>query len=173
MSLPRFGLPEEMDEAETARLSAKELDALDDDDTTAPAPVQFLLKLPECFAERLAAFQPLAFTAFAAPAAPWAFETTRIDVLRMRQGRVPPRSLVALVASVVLGITLIAGVGGAAAASSDDGPVGISTPAPKKLQKSVRTYDVRAGVAPKIATVATVSVESLARPRARRRWRRR
>ncbi len=68
---------------------------------------------------------------------------------------------------LVLGVALSLGSSSAAASSSDDGPVGISHHAPKKLDAHVRTADRQRGFAPE---VSAVSIETLQRSRHRRHY---
>ncbi len=148
------------------RLLEEQIDELDEDDATGPA--QFVLKLPASYARRLATLPPVSMSAPHTPSVPWTVDTT--DTTR-RIVRPPPRDhafLAALAAALVLGVLAIGGVGHALASSSDDGPIGIAKHAPKALVRSVHSSDRRTGVASKVAAV-TVSIDSLARPRARRR----
>lgn len=139
----------------------------------ATAPAQFVLKLPKSFARRLAPVSqsqpprpppprpPTAFTPFT-PSAPWTVESPDpIDAPKPARVKSERAGHIALLASVLAGVLVIASV--AAGATFGSGPVGIAHPAPKSLVKHVRSSDVHAGFAPRVQA-ATVSIESLARP---------
>lgn len=130
----------------------------------ATAPAQFVLKLPQSFARRLAQPQPppVAFTPFT-PSAPWTVESAEsIEEPKPQRAKSERAGHIALLASVLAGILVIASV--AAGATFGSGPVGIAHPAPKSLVKHVRSPDRRTGFAPRVEA-ATVSIESLAHPR--------
>ncbi|HEY1960612.1 MAG TPA: hypothetical protein VGH28_33605 [Polyangiaceae bacterium] len=140
MTLPRFRLPEEDEDV----------------DMDATAPAQFVLSLPKSFARRLAQPTPMSFAPFTPPP-PWTVEAEPPRASTRHAGLV-----IALLATVLAGVLVIATVGTATAAAH--GPVGIAHRAPKSLDEQARSSSRTVGVAPRVHPT-TVSIDSLARPR--------
>ncbi len=175
MALPRYHLSEEessfSDLAITRRLSSPELDARpartdDDGDTTVPA--SFVLELSDTIVRQVSALRPLTITsdvAWPLPPAPWPLE---IDETRAPRERGEGMNLLSIAASFVLGTAMvIAGMTGTPSPDSEHiTPIGIAVHTPKTLDRSVRTGNHVGGFSPRLDG-ATVSVETLARPRRR------
>jgi hypothetical protein len=110
----------------------------DDDDSTAPA--QFLLTLPPWYARKLEALSSPTPNEWML--APPVIAPRPVPVKAPRASR----RLIATIAGVAVAVSIIAGVGGALAQSSE-GPVGISKRAPKKLEHAMRVSTWQSGVA--------------------------
>ena len=195
VNLPRFGLPEDDrwygDDAPTARLSGLDLDVAwsgEDTSTTlvsreaprvaAMRPRQFVLALPESMVQQLAASQPRFEAAPSTPSQPWTVDamgmepTRRFRLADLRApgvlGRAGMNLLLVLAAAVLVGTLTAAGATELAHGVGDTAPVGIALHAPKTLHKNVRARERIAGASLRLDAV-TVSVDSLARARRRRR----